>query len=135
MDQSVLVKANGAKITNNLVKDFLSTHSLNFFSRVVIILQNKYCKEPKDFLLQFKRFSTIWKNPVGNISRVFLLRQLWIIIYFFKSQPNNLSNENINTGNSVVFNTKHELKCQYELVLKYYFSGNTSIYVFITEII
>ena len=44
-------------------------------------------------------------------------------------------NENINTGVSVVFKTKRELKCQNELFLKYHFSGNTSVYVFITEII
>ena len=37
----------------------------------------------------------------------------------------NLSNENINTGVSVVFKTKCELKCQNELFLKYHFSGNT----------
>ena len=30
----------------------------------------------------------------------------------------NLSNENINTGVSVVFKTKRELKCQNELFLK-----------------
>ena len=41
----------------------------------------------------------------------------------------NLSNENINAGVSVAFTTKHEL------FLKYNFYGNTSIYVFITEII
>ena len=60
---------------------------------------------------------------------------LWIINYYVKSQSNNLSNENINTGVSVVFKTKRELKCQNELFLKYHFSGNTSLYVFITEII
>ena len=32
------------------------------------------------------------------ISRVFLLRQLWIINYYFKSSSNDLSNEDINTG-------------------------------------
>ena len=49
------------------------------------------------------------------ISRVFLLRLLWIINYDVKSSSNNLSNENINTSVSVVFKTKHELKCQNEL--------------------
>ena len=44
-----------------------------------------------------------------------------------------LSNKKI--GVSVVFNTKHELKCQNELFLKYHFSGNTSVSVFITKII
>ena len=54
---------------------------------------------------------------------------------------NKLSNENINTGVSVVFKTKRELKCQDKLFFKYHFSRNTSLYVhkdtyvFITEII
>ena len=48
---------------------------------------------------------------------------------------NNLSSENKNTGISVVFKKKHELKCQNGLFLKYYFSGNASVYGFITEII
>ena len=63
------------------------------------------------------------------ISRVFLLRQLWIVNYYIKSSPNNLSNENINNGVSVVFKTKRELKCQNHC------SGNASIYVFISDII
>ena len=41
----------------------------------------------------------------------------------------------IKTGVFVVLKTKHELKCQNELFLKYHFSGNTSVFVFITEII
>ena len=73
-------------------------------------------------------------NP-ENISRVFLQHQLWIINYYIKSLSNNLSNENIKTGVSVVFKTKRELKCQNELFLKYHFSGNTSVSFFITEII
>ena len=44
-------------------------------------------------------------------------------------------NENINIGASVVFKTKCELKCLNELFLKYHFSGNTSFYVFIIEIV
>ena len=63
----------------------------------------------------------------GN-SWVFLLRQLWILNYYAKSSSNNLSSENINTGFSVVFKTKCELKCQNELFLKYHFSGNTSLH-------
>ena len=47
----------------------------------------------------------------------------------------NLSNENKNTGVSVVFKAKRELKRQKELFLYYHFSGNTSASVFITEII
>ena len=70
---------------------------------------------------------------IAQISRVFLLRQLWIVNYYVKSSSNNLRNENINSGVSVVFKTKHELRCQNELFLKYHFSGNTSLYVFITE--
>ena len=51
------------------------------------------------------------------------------------SQISNLSNENINIGVSVVFKSECELKCQNEVCLKYDFSGNTSLYVSITEII
>ena len=40
-----------------------------------------------------------------------------------------------NTGVSVVFKTKRELKCPNELFLKFHFSGNTILYVFTTEII
>ena len=40
-----------------------------------------------------------------------------------------------NTCVFVVFKTKRELKCQNELFLKYNFSGNTSLYAFITDII
>ena len=39
-----------------------------------------------------------------------------------------LSNENVNTGVSVVLKTKCELKCQNELFLKYHFSVNTSMF-------
>ena len=66
---------------------------------------------------------------------MYLERQLWIFNYCIKSLSNNLTNENINTDVSVVFKTKHELKCQNEVFLKYHFSGNTSVSVFITEII
>ena len=46
-----------------------------------------------------------------------------------------LSNENINTDVSVVFKTKSESKCHNQQILKYHFSGNTNVFVFITEII
>ena len=52
--------------------------------------------------------------------RVFLLHQLWIVNYSVKSSSNNLSNENINTGVSVVFKTKHELKRHNELFFFHY---------------
>ena len=74
------------------------------------------------------------KKNVNN-SRVFLQRQIWIVNYYVKSLSKNLSNENKNTGVSVVFKTKRELKCQNELFLLYHFSGNTERLVFITEII
>ena len=48
-------------------------------------------------------------------SRVFLQRQIWIVNYYIRSQSKNLSNENINTGVSVVFKTKRKLKCQNKL--------------------
>ena len=66
---------------------------------------------------------------------VFLLRQLWIVNHYIKSWSNKLSNENINTGVSVVFKTNRELEFQNELFLKYHFCRNTNFYVFITEII
>ena len=82
------------------------------------------------------------RDPEGSMnqgfcvfSRVFLQHQLWIINYQVKNQSNNLNIDNINTDVPVVFKTKRELKCQNELFLEYNFSGNISIYVFITEII
>ena len=36
----------------------------------------------------------------------YYIRQLWIINYYVKSLSNDLSNENINTGASIVFYTK-----------------------------
>ena len=70
-----------------------------------------------------------------RFSMTYVLRQLWNVNNYVKCSSNNLSNENINTGVSVVFKTKHELKCQNELFKKKHFSGDTSVYVFITEII
>ena len=67
-------------------------------------------------------------NLASGCKCIFLLRQLWIVNYSVKSSSNNLSNENINTGVSVVYKTRCELKCW-----KNYFSGNTSFHVFITE--
>ena len=49
-----------------------------------------------------------------------------------KSLSKNISNQLLFF---FVFKKKCELKCQNELFLKYHFSGNTSISVFITEII
>ena len=46
------------------------------------------------------------------------------IIMNIESWSNNFSNENISTGVSVVFKTKHEWKYQNELFLKHHFSGN-----------
>ena len=42
-------------------------------------------------------------------------QSFYYVNYYVKSLSNNLSNENINTGVSVVFKTKRELKCQNEL--------------------
>ena len=53
----------------------------------------------------------------------------------WRQKSNNLSNENINTGISVVFKTKSELKFQNELILQYHFPGSSSLNVFNTEII
>ena len=46
-------------------------------------------------------------------SKVFLQYQIWIVNYYVKSLSKNLSNENVNTGVSVVFKTKHELNSHY----------------------
>ena len=77
----------------------------------------------------------VYNFTIEALSRAFLLRQFGIVNYYVKNQSDNTSNENIDTGVSVAFKTKHVLKCQNELFLKYQFSGNTSLYVFITEII
>ena len=66
------------------------------------------------------------------ILAVFLLRQLRIVNYYIKKLLYNLSDENRNTGVSVVSKTKCELHCQNELFLKYHFSGKS---VFSTEIV
>ena len=70
-------------------------------------------------LSNLQKFASVNCQQFLIKSRVFLLRQLWIVNYSVKSSSNNLSNENINTGVSVVFKTKRELKCQNELFLKY----------------
>ena len=61
-------------------------------------------------VMQFRR--PVYALPFWLISRVFLLRQLWFMNYYVKSWSNNLSEENINTGVSVVIKTERELKCQ-----------------------
>ena len=76
---------------------------------------------PYGFLLAFWRnFVHLKDSHAANISN---------------NQKLNLSNENINIDVSVVFKKKRELKCQNEPFLKYHYSGNTSLNVFITEII
>ena len=59
------------------------------------------------------------------------LAESFYYVNYVKSSSNNLSNEGINTGVSVVFKAKCELRSQNELFLKYHFSGNTNFYVFI----
>ena len=81
---------------------------------------------------------TGWLICRGVNSRVFLFKYVnyGSSIIMSKSLSNNLGNKNKHcTGIFVVFKTKRELKCQNELFLKHHFSGNTSLYVFITEII
>ena len=63
----------------------------------------------------------------------FLLRQLRIVNYYIKCLSNNCWFLLVYCF--FYFKTKQDLKCQNELFLKYHFSGNTSVYVFITEII
>ena len=62
------------------------------------------------------------------ISRVFLLCQIWIVNYNIKSLSNNLSNETIKTGVSREMIFEKEFICLED-------NRNTSLYVFITEII
>ena len=57
----------------------------------------------------------------SSISRVFILRQLWIVNYHVKSSSNNLSNENINSSFEFTFCLEDK--------------RNTSVNVFISEII
>jgi hypothetical protein len=79
-------------------------------------------------------------NNMAITSRIHLLTwaesfyyvKYWLSI--IKSKIS-LSNENINTGVSVVFKTKHELKYQKKLFLIHHSSGDTMFYIFITEII
>ena len=66
----------------------------------------------------------------GDKSRVFLQRQL-----LRQKIRHKISVIQTNIFVFVVFKIKHELKCQNELSLKYHFSGNTSLYVFITAIV
>ena len=63
-------------------------------------------------------------------SRVFLLRHLWIVNYHVKRQSNDICNENINTGVSVVFKTKCELKCQNEQFFVNIISLETPVFMF-----
>ena len=114
------------------------------FTRIMSMISNLFirsntkswnyesCINSMKFTVYFDQLSFFWYLIK---SWVFLLRELWIFNYHVKSWSNNLSYENINTGVSVVFKIKCELKCQNELSLEYYFSGNTSVYFFITEII
>ena len=104
------------------------------YSYKLIEITNAFLKKSTNlsqyanFVLRILNADFVVKTIFGSIIRaVFLLSQLWIINYYVKSSSNNLSNENINTGVSVVFKTKRELKCQNELFLKYHFSGNTSL--------
>ena len=82
----------------------------------------RYKSDSQNTLSSFQGHSWIWgylKNVSKKtiflfFSRVFLLRQLRTINDFVKSLSNNLSNENTNTGVSVVFKTK----CQNEIFLE-----------------
>ena len=72
----------------------------------------------------------------GILAEVF--NQLWIVNYYSKCSSNDCwfwVRCFFSVIRSKCFKTKRESKCQNELFLKYHFSGNTSVYVFITEII
>ena len=69
-------------------------------------------------------------------SRVFLLRQLWIVNYYAKSSSNNLSNENINT---LCFQRNDPSKIVHFGILIHFLSWRQqkhqcSVYAFVTEI-
>ena len=70
-----------------------------------------------DLLSKVESFYSVNYGPSINMSNVSKMISV-MKTYFF-----------------VVYRTKRELKCQNKLFLKYNFSGNISLYVYITEII
>ena len=64
------------------------------------------------------------------LSRVFLLRQLWIVNYYIKSSPNNLSYISYSQRNDIL-KTVH-----FGILINFYLEDNrnTSVYVVITDI-
>ena len=95
---------NGHKIRNvaNKVK-----HLDSINDQIVLEILRQFCpttlQEPRNdssvFYEEALQAQHIYLDSklFGPISRVFLLRQLWIVNYDVKTSSNNLSNENINT--------------------------------------
>ena len=82
------------------------------------------CKKPNNMAITSRIHLLTWAES-------FYYVKYWLSIIMSKVS---LSNENINTGVSVVFKTKHELKCQNKLFFKYHFSGNTSLKDFLLRL-
>ena len=76
-------------------------------------------------------YSELKKNCLTLAESFYYVRQLLIVNYYIKRQSNKLSEH----WRFFVFKTKCELKCPNELFLNCHFSGNTSVSVFIIEII
>ena len=67
-------------------------------------------------LNNFSNFESEFNAKMNTPKADFLQCQIWIVNYNVKNQSKkNLSNENMNTGDYVVFKTKCEWKCQNKL--------------------
>ena len=81
----------------------------NYFERwhIVYIVSNFFCAKSNSWLFRY-------------YSRVLLLCQIWIVNYYIKCLPDNLSNENKNTGvfREMIFQKRFNKSCS---VLKHLF--------------
>ena len=96
----------------------------------VLMLKMTSCCLSIHFVKQFLLF-WVEKNCLTLAESFYYVRQLLIVNYYIKRQSNKLSEH----WRFFVFKTKCELKCPNELFLNCHFSGNTSVSVFIIEII
>ena len=78
-----------------------------YLSNMVIWIIFLYISIKKNSL--FGKLNNISLNWNEIKSWVFLLRQLWLVSYYAISSSNNLSNENKNTGVSVVFKKRQNV--------------------------
>ena len=106
-----------------------------------IVLRNGPIVVGKKLIPFLEFFNCKKTDNMAITSRIHLLtwaESFYCVKYrlsIIKSKVIQIISVNENTGVSVAFRTKRELECQNELFLKYHFSGNASLYVFITEII